>query len=122
MNNDTVYYRVRASDGAVVTLQWFDEYDYDPSIWLKDSHGESMVFRDQQSALEEWRKRNKPKPKVLGYVVVGRDGKLTSMIEFSDKESALFLAKDCNDDLKDEGIVVDWKYRVAKIVELDENE
>lgn len=39
-----IYYRVIAKTGVVVTLQDFDERDYDPAIWLTDGKGAPLKF------------------------------------------------------------------------------
>jgi len=45
-----IYYRVIAETGDVITLQEFDERDYDPRIWLTDFRGKPLAFRTPEDA------------------------------------------------------------------------
>lgn len=55
-----------------------------------------------------------PQPKVIGYVVVDRDGQLIGK-QFQNREAAQAFADEWTADCKTAGI--DWEYRVAEIVE-----
>jgi len=54
------------------------------------------------------------KPKVIGYVVVARDGKIVAN-QFKCRDAAYAFADEWTADCKTAGI--DWDYRVAEIVE-----
>jgi hypothetical protein len=54
------------------------------------------------------------RPKVLGYVVVSRDGRMLGH-QFGDRAAAQARADEWTNDCKTGG--VDWDYRVAEIVE-----
>lgn len=54
------------------------------------------------------------KPRILGYVVVGRDG-LMHRVQYETRLAAQEVADEWTRDAKNTG--VDWDYRVAEIVE-----
>ena len=54
------------------------------------------------------------KPRILGYVVVGRDG-LMHRVQYETRSAAQEVADEWTRDAKNTG--VDWDYRVAEIVE-----
>jgi hypothetical protein len=58
------------------------------------------------------------KQKVIGYVVVGRDGELMSGINYKDRAKAQAIADEWTKDCKDIG--TDCDYRVAAITEAEE--
>lgn len=45
---DEAYYRIQKPNGdqymSICTLQWFDEFDYDQKLWLRDEQGEPLKF------------------------------------------------------------------------------
>lgn len=53
--DNSLYYRIyvtREDLVAVVTMQWFDESDYDESKFFTDEDGERLKFDDEDKALE----------------------------------------------------------------------
>ena len=54
------------------------------------------------------------KPRVLGYVVVGRDGRM-HRTQYATRDTAQEVADEWGSDAREAGI--DWDYRVVEIVE-----
>jgi hypothetical protein len=66
MNN--IYYKLYKSKRnnnkiSVVTMQWFDEYDYDENLFLKDKDGEHLSFDNYDDAVQ-W-VNNNIKPELI---------------------------------------------------------
>lgn len=54
MSNNNVYYKLYLTPGrkvTVVCMQWFDEYDYNPLKFYKDSSGEPVEFKTEEEAV-----------------------------------------------------------------------
>ncbi|TXH10963.1 MAG: hypothetical protein E6R03_14745 [Hyphomicrobiaceae bacterium] len=52
-DTDDCYYRLQRTPRGeinVCCLQWFDENDYDKTLWLRDEKGEVLVFTDEEEA------------------------------------------------------------------------
>lgn len=50
---DSIYYKIQKTKAGkynVCCLQWFDEDDYDSSLWVKDEYGQVLTFETEASA------------------------------------------------------------------------
>lgn len=51
--SDPIYYKIQKTKAGkynVCCLQWFDEYDYDSSLWVRDEYGEVVTFDSEGGA------------------------------------------------------------------------
>lgn len=50
---DDIYYKIQRNgkgDFNVCCIQWFDEYDYDQSLFVRDYWGDQLVFKTEDDA------------------------------------------------------------------------
>lgn len=51
--SDDIYYKIQRNakgDFKVCCIQWFDENDYDQSLFVRDYWGDQLVFKTEEDA------------------------------------------------------------------------